>query len=149
LDGKGHIDAAGYQSFFPKIKYANQWYEDLNIAICRLTDDFEQKIMYVEDDAYSGRLAHDDNDDGSYADYTRGVGDVYGYMIKNTYPYYILYSSGLARFLISHNNPDNNDDIDGKSEISNIKKSTVPNFEVTLCPEGRNLWLKVKKMTYN
>jgi len=56
--------------------------------------------------------------------------------------------------LISHNNPDNNDDVDQRSEVSHILKSTVPTTEVmigndSIYDKTYGICYRIKKVTYD
>ncbi|RKY52318.1 MAG: hypothetical protein DRP92_05770 [Candidatus Neomarinimicrobiota bacterium] len=154
FDGGDHIDAAGYERAFPDVNKTGIWYPCSNIAICRLTDDFEQKIIYVEDDKYPGRFAHDDNDSGIYDDYVRKVDILKGYYLLGYSPYFSGYEGVESYMLISHNNPDNNDDVDQRSEVSHILKSTVPTTEVmigndSIYDKTYGICYRIKKVTYD
>jgi len=141
FDGDDHIDAAGNLKSYPDVNSLGTSYPCNDIYILRLTDDFEQRIILIESDYGDGKMAEDHS--GAYEDYYVLRTDIFSWDMNNPGgdP-----SENIQRwFRICYDNPDNNDDFYWKSEVRNLKKSTVPTSETTV--ETDHATYKFKKIT--
>lgn len=144
FDGEDHIDAAGDLKTYPDINTVTGNYVDCNdIAILRLTDDFEQRMIVVESDYGDGKMAHDENT--AYDDYYRCFVNIYSWDVTdingNT-----LQQNQTRLFRLCYENEENNDDVWTQSEVRGLKKSTVSTSLMTIQTTYANY--KIKKVTY-
>ncbi len=144
FDGEAHIDAAGDLKTYPDINTVTGNYVVCNdIAILRLTDDFEQRIIVVESDYGDGKMAHDENT--AYADYYRYFVNIYSWDVTDINGNSLL-SNQARYFRLCYENEENNDDVWSQSEVRGITKSTVSTSLMTVQTNHANY--KVKKVTY-
>lgn len=141
FDGEDHIDAAGDLKNYPDINSVTGDYVDCNdIAILRLTDDFEQRIIVVESDYGDGKMAWSENT--PYTDYYKQYLNIYSWPVTGT----PVLTNQSRYFRICYKDPENDDDVWTQSEVRGITKSTVSTSLMTV--QTNHAYYKIKKVTY-
>lgn len=149
FNGQYHYDASGSAKLYPDVNNEDKWYYPIEqIALCRLTNDFEQSIIFVENDHTGGSFDQNENtliNDAYYHINCKGLTADGDDGTINSY---------LDRYFRCFHQTDNNnyDDVNTLSEIRGLKISTVSTTEMTFnsdivnSPNFNGVRYKLKKV---
>jgi hypothetical protein len=143
FDGAAHIDAAGDLKTYENLDVSLDYVDCNDVAILRLTDDFEQRMIVVESDYGDGKMAHDEN--SAYDDYYTYFVNIYSWDVTDVNSN-SLQANQTRYFRLCYENEEQNDDVLELSEVRGLTKSAVSTSVMTI--QTTNVNYKVKKVTY-